>query len=99
MLRSSIRYSLIYTLATLLSRLTYIKEKIDNHTYWVPCSANDANAKRCTYTSFEKSEIHHAKVTMADVKAALQETEELLDNSTLMIKEHEEFARCRGKKR
>ena len=75
----------------------YIKEKINDQTYWVPCSANDPNAKRCNYTSFEKSEVHHSKVTMADVKAALLDSKESLENSNLMIKEHEEFARYQGK--
>ena len=54
--------------------------EINNQIYWVPCSANDLNAKRCSYTSFEKSEVHHSKVTMADVKAALLDSEESLDN-------------------
>ncbi len=74
-----------------------LKEKINNQTYWVPFSANDPNAKRCNYTSFEKSKVHHSKTTMADVKAALLYSEESLDNSKLMIKEHEEFTRYEGK--
>ena len=87
----------IHTSITLLNWLIYLKEKIKNQTYWVPCSATDPNAKRCSYTSFKKNEVHHPKITMADVKAVLLKSKESLDNSKLMIKEHEEFAKHQGK--
>ena len=70
---------------------------IRDKSYWVPCSASDPNAKTCNYTAFKQSKIYHPKVTMADIKAALLDSGDYLDNSQLMIKEHEKLARCKGK--
>ena len=81
----------------LVTWLTGIQETINNKTYWVPCAANDPNARRCDYTSFEKSQLHPPRVTMAEMKDAVLDSKESLDDPTLMIKEHEEFARKRGK--
>ena len=82
----------IFTSLTSLHSLIYFKEKVDNRNVWVPCSANDPNAKRCNYTSFDdKDQVLHSKITMADVKAVLLESNDRPDNSDLMIKEHEEF--------
>ena len=70
--------------------LIWIQEMIRNKRYWVPCAANDPNAKRCDYTAFEKSEMHHPKIAMADIKKMVLSSKESMDTK---IKEHEEFAR------
>ena len=74
--------------------LIWDQEMIRNKSYWVPCAANDPNAKRCAYTAFEKGETHHPKVAMADIKKIVLSSKESLDTK---IKEHEEFARNHGK--
>ena len=74
-----------------------MQETFRDKSYWVPCSASDPKAKPCNYTAFKKSEIHHPKVTVADVKAALLDSEESRDNSQLMIKEHEKPVRYGAK--
>ena len=80
----------------LVTWLTGIQEKV-NKTYWIPCAANDSHARCCTYTSFEKSQVHPPIFTMADMNAAVLVSKESLDGPTLIIEGHEEFARYRGK--
>ena len=78
----------------LSSWLTWIQEMIRGKSYWVPCAPNDPNARRCDYTAFEKSDTHHPKVAMADIKKVVLSSKESLDTK---IGEHEEFTRNHGK--
>ena len=80
----------------LSTQLMCIQEKIRDKNYWVPCAANDPNAKRCDYTVFKRSELHHPKVTMADVRKIVLKSKESLDTPVLKIKEHELFAKNHG---